>query len=182
MSKTTQYDLMREADQLVNAVLYAEGEVDEEVAAAIEEWAGDVDTKIRGWIAYRSRVHQELDAIDVEMSALRAAKKKMDREVLRARDAVGELLEAKEQLGEEPRVRWAGHTVTLLKRPAQELVVPTTKEEILDLPQHCRKVRHEPNKRVIRQMLEDGDHIDGCHLVARPQWRLVRARKPKEKL
>lgn len=160
----TLYDITEDMRALDGLLAEAGGDVsDDQVESAIDEWLAELtgarDTKIDGYLCYIAErkaraVAKRGEVLRLEKSA-RVDENAVDR--LRAR-----LRQYMEALGEQ-QIRTSRHTVTLAKAGKPRLVIDVDPK---DLPDSLRRVlvSFEPDKRLIRQTLEEGNEVQGCRL------------------
>src|SRR5262249_56551540 len=110
--KTTA-QLLIEATYLLQLVDRAEGEITPKVEAGIHKWLSESDDKLGAIRAVLLRADKEAELLREEVARLELRRKGCERLAERMNEKALELLEARERLGEEPRVKTPQYTVWL---------------------------------------------------------------------
>lgn len=159
MTNPSGFDLLREAARIVALLEDAEGELTPEALEAIDAWTGAVDEKLPRYRAVAVAMKYAIEMHAAEVKRHQARIKALKATVERITDLATQVLKAREDVGEEARVRIGGVLYYLQK--TERVVGPKRGE---DWPVEYQRPKVEPDKAKAKRALKAGLKIEGVTL------------------
>lgn len=151
---TTTYDLLVASGRILDELHDSSGIMSDETVAYLDAWLEASDDKIGACLAVVRRMGAEGDLLREEEGRLRARRVTAERvsELIKLRATA--LLEAREALGEEPKVKTTTYTAWLAE--TSSIVGP---EDVSEWPEVWRRVKTEPDRAAALKAAKAGEAL-----------------------
>ena len=154
MSST--YELLATSRSLLDMVETEGGVLTVEAEAVLQDFLVKSEDKLHACLAVMRRAEAEADLLKAEEKRIAERRKAYELTVERVRDLAAYILEAREQMGEEPKVKTAHYTAWLGE--SESVVGP---EDITDWPAEWTRTKVEPDKAAAKAALKAGAAAHG---------------------
>lgn len=155
----TGYDLINESARIIALLESPEGADADELDPVLSSWLDATDDKLGAYYAVCQRLDSE-DALQKAVADKVASRRKyLAGQRDRVRTMAAALLESREALGEEPKVKRPDFTAWLQASEAVEVVDERA------LPPDLVKTTISADKAAIKIALKSGREVPGCSLV-----------------
>lgn len=168
--RATTNELIIRSSHVLGLIDLYDGEITPEVQVAIDQWLAESDDKLGALRAVRLRANTEAAMLKEETDRLSRRRKAVEKLADHMDERAMELLKARVQLGEAPRVKTSTYTVWL--QDSQRVVGPEKPEE---WPFHLQRsvTTISPDKVKAKELIEAGTHFENVRLETVPHvhWR-----------
>ena len=138
---TTTYDLLVQSSYLLAFIEAEAGVLTPEAETALLDWLAASEDKLHGCLALTRRLDAEASLLKEEEARLKSRRQAMETAEERVKQLATALLLAREELGEEPKVKTSHYTAWLAE--TQSVTGP---EDVSEWPETWRRVKTEPDR------------------------------------
>ncbi len=153
---STTYELLATSRSLLDMVETQGGVLTVEAETVLQDFITKSEDKLHACLAVIRRCEAEAEMLRAEEKRMAERRKAFELTEERVRDLAAYLLEAREQLGEEPKVKTAHYTAWLAE--SESVVGP---EDITDWPAEWVRTKVEPDKAAAKAALKAGAAAHG---------------------
>ena len=159
MTQST-YQLIETANDLIGRLWGLEGEVDDEIETAVDQWLNDCPDKLGAIAAVKRRIKDEVASLRREEVRITDRRKSLAKSVDRLSQSALGLMETHQELTGENKIKRPDLTAWIAKTTSVDI----HNEDLV--PSGFIVVTHtRPDKKAIREVLDAGDIVPGCELV-----------------
>lgn len=164
----TGHDLLKQAGALVALLEAPEGADADALSSELAAWIDGTEDKLTAYWAVVKRMDAEGDQLRALEQTLAKRRRYLEAQAERVKGMASELLQAREALGEEPKVR-----APLFSAWLAETVSVSISVEPQALPTEYQRVSIDADKTALKAACQAGARIDGVDLVTRRgvRWR-----------
>lgn len=163
------YDLLVQSSDLLSFIEAEAGILTPEAETALQDWLAGSEDKLHACIAVARRLDAEGDLLKAEEARLKSRRQAMEAADDRVRQLAAALLEAREALGEEPKVKTSHYTAWLAE--TQSISGP---EDVSAWPESWRRIKVEADRSAALKAAKSGAELpDGFRLETKRgvRWR-----------
>ena len=158
--KETAIELIDRARCLINALEDAEGVVDDELEALIDEHYDSATDKLGGYHYAIKGIKSRVAALKAEAKLITERARVLQKQIPNLTDRALDLLTAHEALHGETKIK--GETYTAWIARTLKMEAP---EDVADWPVQFCRTKIEPDRAKAKGALQDGESLDGFSLV-----------------
>lgn len=164
----TGHDLLKQAGALVALLEAPEGADADALSSELAAWIDGTEDKLTAYWAVVKRMDAEGDQLRALEQTLARRRRYLEAQAERVKGMASELLQAREALGEEPKVR-----APLFSAWLAETVSVSISVEPQALPVEYQRVSIDADKAALKAACQAGARIEGVDLVTRRgvRWR-----------
>ena len=164
----TGHDLLKQAGALVALLEAPEGADADALSSELAAWIDGTEDKLTAYWAVVKRMDAEGDQLRALEQTLAKRRRYLEAQAERVKGMAGELLVAREALGEEPKVK-----APLFSAWLAETVSVSISVEPQALPAEYQRVSIDADKAALKAACQSGARIDGVELVSKRgvRWR-----------
>ena len=164
----TGHDLLKQAGALVALLEAPEGADADALSSKLAAWIDGTEDKLTAYWAVVKRMDAEGDQLRALEQTLAKRRRYLEAQAERVKGMAGELLVAREALGEEPKVK-----APLFSAWLAETVSVSISVEPQALPAEYQRVSIDADKAALKAACQSGARIDGVELVSKRgvRWR-----------
>ena len=159
-TKETALELIDLARCLINALEDAEGVVDDELEALIEQHYDSATDKLGGYHYAIKGIKGKVAALKAEAKQITKRANSLQNQIPRLLDRALDLLTAHESLHGESKIK--GKTYTAWMAKTVKMQAP---DSVDDWPMHFCRTKLEPDKVKAKEALQAGESLEGFSLV-----------------
>lgn len=163
------YDLLVDSSRILGSIEAEAGVLTPEAEVALLAWLEASEDKLHGCMALARRFDTEASLLRVEEGRIKARRQALESAEERVKQLATALLIAREELGEEPKVKTAQYTAWLAE--TQSVAGP---EDVSEWPETWRRVKTEPDRAAALKAAKSGEELpSGFRLEAKRgvRWR-----------
>lgn len=164
----TGHDLLKQAGALVALLEAPEGADADALSSELAAWIDGTDDKLTAYWAVVRRMDAEGDQLRALEQTLAKRRRYLEAQAERVKGMASELLQAREALGEEPKVK-----APLFSAWLAETVSVSISVEPQALPVEYQRVSIDADKAALKAACQSGARIEGVELVSKRgvRWR-----------
>lgn len=164
----TGHDLLKQAGALVSLLEAPEGADADALSSELAAWIDGTEDKLTAYWAVVRRMDAEGDQLRALEQTLAKRRRYLEAQAERVKGMASELLQAREALGEEPKVK-----APLFSAWLAETVSVSISVEPQALPVEYQRVSIDADKAALKAACQAGARIEGVDLVTRRgvRWR-----------
>ena len=164
----TGHDLLMQAGALVALLDAPEGADADALSSELAAWIEGTDDKLTAYWAVVRRIDAEAEQLRALEQTLAKRRRYLDSQAERVKGMAGELLVAREALGEEPKVKMPLFTAWLAETVSVSISVDPQA-----LPAQYQRLTIDADKSALKAACQAGAQIDGVDLVSKRgvRWR-----------
>ncbi len=164
----TGHDLLKQAGALVALLEAPEGADADALSSELAAWIDGTEDKLTAYWAVVRRMDAEGDQLRALEQTLAKRRRYLEAQAERVKGMAGELLVAREALGEEPKVK-----APLFSAWLAETVSVSISVDPQALPVEYQRVSIDADKAALKAACQSGARIEGVDLVTRRgvRWR-----------
>lgn len=151
---TTTIDLMRAASRILMDIEDNSGLMSDECVDLLNVWIEQSEDKVHACMHLVRRVEAEAELLELEEKRLRAKRRACENVAEHVKGLATGLLEAREALGEEPKVKGLGYSAWLAE--TQSVVGP---DEVSEWPEVWRRTKVEPDRAAALKAAKAGEEL-----------------------
>lgn len=164
----TGHDLLKQAGALVALLEAPEGADADALSSELAAWIDGTEDRLTAYWAVVKRMDAEGDQLRALEQTLAKRRRYLEAQAERVKGMASELLQAREALGEEPKVR-----APLFSAWLAETVSVSISVEPQALPVEYQRVSIDADKAALKTACQAGARIEGVELVSKRgvRWR-----------
>jgi hypothetical protein len=135
------YELLVDSSRILGSIEAEQGVLTPECELALASWLESSEDKLHSCLALSRRLDSEATLLKEEEARLKARRQAMESAEERVKMYATALLVAREELGEEPKVKTSSYTAWLAE--TQSVSGP---EDVSEWPEMWRRVKTEPDR------------------------------------